>query len=611
MKSKRMFHNKRVFLAAMLIMTLVLTSVIGAFAANIEIGVTKITTKQQLSAIREELGGSFSLENDLVFTEEDFQPGGAFYNNGKLWEPIGKDGLNAFIGEFDGKGHTISGLQVNASGDEVNAGLFGTSRRTIKNLNMENCTIKGEATDKLRIGAVVGYVLRGDVSNCSVSDTNKIIGSLVSGNAFVGGVIGNVNDASVTNCVNAAQISIEKTNGYFYIGGIAARCRNTQLVECINTADITVSGNDSFAVGGISGYVEEGGLYTKNYNTGNLSVSSLVKAHVGGLVGYSYGSANNNTVAITESYNLGNVSGYASSNGVFLGGLAGYTYTGTSVSDCFNTGNVSTIDDLVTKQIYMGGAFGNSKDTAVNAVYSTGTVNANNSIGTLKKAVSSVSGYFNGGTLNNVRYVEQGLDCANLAGTATSFNCVSLTPAQMTDKANFTGFDFDKVWELRSGATYQYPTLRALPMERGYTVSGVVAAAIDLTGGYVFKPGFTAALMQNGTVVATVDADPATGVYTFGGVLPGVYQLVLDGPTAISVKIDVTVKDSGVAVEQKNLVSCDLNHDGFINYSDYMTFLSTMGTAKDDPAYLLGADVNNDGFINYSDYMAFMIFMGR
>ncbi|MBP3671467.1 MAG: hypothetical protein J6J06_05845, partial [Bacteroidaceae bacterium] len=67
--------------------------------------------------------------------------------NNKAWTPIGVAGA-VFKGTFDGNGHTIKNLNVDVTdkmvGDKpYSAGLFGSVRGTVKNLNIEKAVIKG------------------------------------------------------------------------------------------------------------------------------------------------------------------------------------------------------------------------------------------------------------------------------------------------------------------------------------------------------------------------------------------------------------------------------------------------------------------------------------
>ena len=88
-----------------------------------------ISTKEDLNKIRTHtytegststITGYFKLANDIVFDNADFAAGGAFYNGGKGFEPIGVYGKpvngstvsDGFRGVFDGDGHIISGVKI-------------------------------------------------------------------------------------------------------------------------------------------------------------------------------------------------------------------------------------------------------------------------------------------------------------------------------------------------------------------------------------------------------------------------------------------------------------------------------------------------------------------
>ena len=66
--------------------------------------------------------------------------------SGHSWEPIGNS-AQSFLGVFDGNGHTISGLYIDAP-DEDNQGLFGylgddeTASAEVKNIGIVNSFIR-------------------------------------------------------------------------------------------------------------------------------------------------------------------------------------------------------------------------------------------------------------------------------------------------------------------------------------------------------------------------------------------------------------------------------------------------------------------------------------
>ena len=105
-------------------------------------GYTAIWDKTGLDAIRNNLGGKYYLTADIIFTAADFAVGGAFYNGGAGWNPIGTDNSNAFTGTFDGNGHIISSLNINiTSNNNVYVGLFGFNQGSILNVGILNGSI--------------------------------------------------------------------------------------------------------------------------------------------------------------------------------------------------------------------------------------------------------------------------------------------------------------------------------------------------------------------------------------------------------------------------------------------------------------------------------------
>lgn len=103
---------------------------------------TEIRTKQELAAIKNNLSGNYILMADIVFSEDDFLPGGEFYNDGYGWEPIGSSVYHAFSGTFEGNGYKISGLQILKANYQY-LGVFGVNKGVIEGLTVINSTFDG------------------------------------------------------------------------------------------------------------------------------------------------------------------------------------------------------------------------------------------------------------------------------------------------------------------------------------------------------------------------------------------------------------------------------------------------------------------------------------
>ena len=221
---------------------------------------------------------------------------------GDSWSPIGTY-INSYKGTFDGNEKTISGLYINSSSDSYQ-GLFGyvDPGGTVKDL-----TVSGSVSGNNYVGGVVGYNDEGRVENC------HNIGE-VSGNRYVGGVVGQNNVSStVENCTNTGSV-----NGSDHVGGVVGN-NEASVENCYNIGKVTGSADSS---------------------------------NVGGVVGW-------NSSSVENCYNTGAVSG-----GEYVGGVVGTKEAGASVANCYflqgtaqkgigigsgDATSVTTLDELCEK----------------------------------------------------------------------------------------------------------------------------------------------------------------------------------------------------------------------------------------------------------------------
>lgn len=166
---------------------------------------------------------------------------------------------NAFQGHFDGDGHRIYNIYVDAE----YGGLFGRINHrnaTIENVKMVNGYIHGNSYTGGIAANCLGYI-----ANCMNG------AEIVSENGAGGGIVG-YSQSSVSECYNEGNVT-----GYF-AGGIAGM--TTRFIKnSYNIADI----NASMASGGIVGF-EMGKISIKNcYNVGNISCDSIYAGDMIGL----------------------------------------------------------------------------------------------------------------------------------------------------------------------------------------------------------------------------------------------------------------------------------------------------------------------------------------
>ena len=154
-------------------------------------------------------------------------------DSSEAWTPIVPDNTHYYTGTFDGKGHTISGLNV--TGEFVYAGLFGT----VKDGTIKSLTVAGK-----------------------VSPSNS--------QCIVGGIVGYASNAVIKNCSNHCSVTGRTTS---IIGGIAGFNSSGAIIDCYNVGTISVI-NYAEAIGGIVG--SNSGTISNCYNVGTVSNDTSV-----------------------------------------------------------------------------------------------------------------------------------------------------------------------------------------------------------------------------------------------------------------------------------------------------------------------------------------------
>ena len=142
------------------------------------------------------------LTADIVINQDLLKPDGTLNGDPsqfRAWVPIGtKD--KPFYCSFDGDGHTISGLYVDSTGDNV--GLFGYvdgSTDYIQNVGVKDSYIAGNKY----VGSIIGCCNTGRIRNCYSED------SVIRGYKYVGGIAGDTYDR-LLNCYNTSTVTGEQ-----------------------------------------------------------------------------------------------------------------------------------------------------------------------------------------------------------------------------------------------------------------------------------------------------------------------------------------------------------------------------------------------------------------
>ena len=286
------------------------------------------------------------------------------------WTPI-----EGFASVFNGNGYEISGLK---------APLFGTTSATIKDVKLANVDIT--ITDTTYAGALACSLISTEtatavISNCEVSgtvkysyngypystETENFDSTLVN----VGGLVGRAWGASITNCVNRANIVVAlatpTTVGTVkrYVsptfGGIAGATHaaesgtaTTLISHCKNYGTITVQDSkanvtySSPCCGGMTGCMRDNSAlveYCDNYAPIEIK-SACRQGDIGGIAGRMYGNIDNCT-----NHENAEITFFAEGRYSYIGGIAANVY-GKSITNCTNKANLNYTYDTKSSSGY-------------------------------------------------------------------------------------------------------------------------------------------------------------------------------------------------------------------------------------------------------------------
>lgn len=467
-------------LAALLLMSMSVVTV-SAYASGTgtQADPYLITSAKELQNVNSNLSASYKLAASIDLKGVDFVP-------------LGNAEDGAFTGTFDGNGFTISNLDVHAG---KYAGLFGCNEGAIKNVTLDDIYVYGNRY----LGGVCGQNTKyGTVENCTV------LGGLVTSDGglediYIGGIIGQNDGILKDHFANSADIKV--SDGPFgsysdeamsYAGGIVGENSSNIEINVMNFGDITsVVDDDKFnlsRVGGIVGVTtasldirdssNNGDLkavfnasdyelyYTRFFcvlgglvgqvmngasvniescsNNGNFSYSANYYRFVplsGGIIGDAYGAGN---ITIEKVYNTGMITGYES------GGIIGrndYDNMGggsVNISNAFQAGAITPVSSGC------GMICGdNETDTFLTNCYNIGMPTQNNHAShpfTLHTYDISNSYYLKNRTYDNALKSE-----------------FAYSEEDLKNQNNFTGWNFETVWEVDKNINSGYPILRNMP----------------------------------------------------------------------------------------------------------------------------------------------------
>jgi hypothetical protein len=285
---------------------------------------TVITTCDGLQAMNTDLTADYELGADIDCTSAT-RVGGTLWNDEAGFVPVGvgngSSSTTTFMGTFDGKGYTITGLYINSK-DGMYGGLFGSIGKlgevepVVRNVNLvdveivnvdlygggavglinymgkvERVSVTGTINGRRYIGGVVGWNNRGKIFESSSDVAISRVTASSTGYAVdsVGGIVGDSTLGEIRDCYAQGSISLEALDDITYIGGLIGYMDRGSLKNSYADVPIQIVGGPWVeGVGGLIGYHDDGTVYS-SYSTGLVTASGSSLDSIGGFVGYTYG----------------------------------------------------------------------------------------------------------------------------------------------------------------------------------------------------------------------------------------------------------------------------------------------------------------------------------
>ena len=189
--------------------------------------------------------------------------GGAYWNSGAGWTPIGDDSSESarYLAVFKGNGHTVNNLFISGSNDD--RGLFGSTHTTsrIETLGVTNANVRGDEYVAILIGSLYGTVVA-----CYTTGTVTGTGTGALPNyGTAGGLVGWAglsNTATVSSSYSTASV-----NGISRVGGLVGMGQNVTITNSYAIGRVTRTSGGGINVRGLVGWVQSGSVTTSYCDT--------------------------------------------------------------------------------------------------------------------------------------------------------------------------------------------------------------------------------------------------------------------------------------------------------------------------------------------------------
>lgn len=293
-----------------------------------------------------------------------------------------------FTGEYDGNGHKINNIVVDAAEDYI--ALFSAvgEKGVIKNLNISESSFKGNTY----VGAIAGHN-NGEILNCNIQNTD-----VLSESSNTGAVCGS-NNGNITDCTTT-QVTVTSKKGCS--GAVTGDNAEKGTISSHRSSNDNIKGNNA---GGIAGqnegnigksevtnaniitnelqYVRSGGITALNYGViteckvsscqieaDSYILSKDAISSVGGISGYNKGTVSSCNVVNSQLFGKSVAANYYNDSNSYIGGLAGDN-EGTVISGQVVSCNIS---GSANRKLYIGGIIGKNSGNNSRNIYD-GTLN--------------------------------------------------------------------------------------------------------------------------------------------------------------------------------------------------------------------------------------------
>ncbi|MBP3492233.1 MAG: hypothetical protein J6K47_03140 [Clostridia bacterium] len=231
-------------------------------------------------------------------------------------------------------------------------------------------------TNSQNVGGVVGYANGTNIKNA----TNN---ASVEGDTSVGGIVGYADSTSrmYGTIVNSGNITANSM-----VGGVSGEnhgfwCDTNSNYGTFKNSG-SINGRNGATVGGVTAFADK--EMRNAFNTGNVIGGNAVGGVAGRVQAPIKNSYNSGEIVGTNPTAQGEISVTPTPNGVFVGGITGYTTVNGTISNCYNKGHIaahSASGDYINNGDYVGGIVGFAQAKVEYCANIGGLIEGNNFIG--------------------------------------------------------------------------------------------------------------------------------------------------------------------------------------------------------------------------------------